>query len=139
MKRKPFERFCGEICDRVEERILTSYRPIDFREALYLLDVVGTPSYYSEKYMLGIKVEMTAMPIIPLVVANTILGRRYDGEAKAIKRNEYALNEFFRRFKERFDRMAKGSDVAGMECLRDEVEELLWSKSVDALSRIFGG
>lgn len=138
MQRKPFEQFCGEICDRVEERILTSYRPIDFREALYLLDVVGTPSYYAEKYILGLKMEMATIPIIPLVT-NTILGRRYDGEAKAIKRNEYALNEFFRRFKERFDRMAKGSDVAGMECLRDEVEELLWSKSVDALSRIFGG
>lgn len=48
--------------------------------------------------MLGIKVEMAATPIVALV-ANTILGGRYDGETKAIKRNEYALNEFFGRFK----------------------------------------
>ncbi|MBO7266245.1 MAG: hypothetical protein J6V12_00575 [Bacteroidaceae bacterium] len=89
-----FDQFCNEICDRVEERILTSYRPIDFREALYLLDVVDTPSYYDEKYMLGIKVEMTAMPIIPLV-ANNILRGRYDAGTKAIKRDEYALNNLY--------------------------------------------
>lgn len=136
MQRKPFEQFCGEICDRVEERILSSYRPIDFREALYLLDVVDTPSYYSEKYMLGIKVEMTAMPIIPLV-ANNILRGRYDSETKALKRDEYALNAFFKKYEQRYALMEGHS--AGLETLKREMEEALWSNSVMALSRIFGG
>lgn len=136
IQRKPFEQFCGEICDRVEERILTSYRPIDFREALYLLDVVGTPSYYSEKYMLGIKVEMTAMPIIPLV-ANSILRGRYDAETKALKRDEYALNAFFKKYEQRYA-LTEGHSV-GLETLKREMEEALWNNSVMALSRIFGG
>lgn len=136
MKRKPFERFCVEICDRVEEHILTSYRPIGFREALYLLDVVGTPSYYSEKYMLGIKVEMTAMPIIPLV-ANNILRGRYDAETKALKRDEYALNAFFKKYEQRY--ALTEDDSVELENLKREMEEALWSNSVMALSRIFGG
>ena len=131
-----FDQFCNEICDRVEERILASYRPIDFREALYLLDVVGTPSYYGEKYMLGIKVEMPAMPIIPLV-ANTILCGRYDAETKAIKRDEYALNAFFKKYEQRYALME--GDSAGLETLKREMEDALWGNSVMALSRIFGG
>ena len=131
-----YAEFCNEICDRVEERILASYRPIDFREALYLLDVVGTPSYYSEKYMLSIKVEMAAMPIIPLV-ANTILCGRYDAETKAIKRDEYALNAFFKKYEQRYTLMER--DSAGLETLKREMEDALWSNSVMALSRIFGG
>lgn len=130
-----FTQLCNAICDNVEERILMTHRPISFREALFLLDVVGTPTHWEEKYMLGIKVEMATMPIVPFVT-NTILRGRYDEKAGAIRRDEHALHGFFKKYEQRYTLME--NDCVELEILTKEMEDALWHSSVMALSRIFG-